>query len=96
MATDLKQECPTHTTKPNTANHFSVQCGTEGDVKCGGMLKLKISGRIQMEGLKTASFKQERALRMLSSVGKQHKTTQRSYCKVITVQNKTMYVKHVK
>jgi len=52
-------QSPTHTAKPNTANHLAVQCRTEGDVKYGGMLKLKISGRRQTDGLKTASFRQE-------------------------------------
>lgn len=34
-------QSPTHTAKPNTANRLAVQCRTEGDVKCRGMLKLK-------------------------------------------------------
>lgn len=38
-------QSPVHIAKPNTANRLAVQCRTEGDVKCGVMLKLKISGR---------------------------------------------------
>lgn len=45
---------PTHTATANTAKRFAVQCGTEGDVKCRGMLKLEISGTRQTEGLDTA------------------------------------------
>lgn len=81
VAADLKQECPTHIANPNTANHISVRCGTEGDGKCGGTLQLKISGRIEMEGWKAASLKQERALRVLSAGGEQNETTQRPSCK---------------
>lgn len=62
VAADLKQECPTHIANPNTTNHISVRCGTEGDGKCGGTLQPKISGRIEMEAWKAASLKQERAL----------------------------------
>lgn len=72
---DPKQACPTHIAKSNTANHFSVQCGAEGDVKCGGgrgTLKLKISGRIYKEGLKMAAYTQQAANNKTAKLNLEH------------------------